>query len=105
CQSRSVTSRHTRSAHSFPTRRSSDLFNRLSEPEVAELLRRQQQAPQSTKSQAASLESEPTQEITRASALASAHSMPQRSRPEDSDRKSTRLNSSHGSSSYAVFCL
>src|SRR5687768_17976193 len=26
-------------------------------------------------------------------------------RPDDRDRKSTRLNSSHGYSSYAVFCL
>src|SRR5207245_3286768 len=26
-------------------------------------------------------------------------------RPRDRDRKSTRLNSSHGSISYAVFCL
>src|SRR2546422_6060564 len=28
-----------------------------------------------------------------------------RSRPDDEDRKSTRLNSSHGYISYAVFCL
>src|SRR5689334_23906165 len=28
-----------------------------------------------------------------------------RPRPEESDRKSTRLNSSHSSISYAVFCL
>src|SRR6266542_7028792 len=30
---------------------------------------------------------------------------PPRPRPPRSDRKSTRLNSSHGSISYAVFCL
>src|SRR2546430_11302177 len=31
--------------------------------------------------------------------------LPRRSRPEDRDRKSTRLNSSHSQISYAVFCL
>src|SRR6266542_5631609 len=30
---------------------------------------------------------------------------PRRSQPRRKDRKSTRLNSSHGSISYAVFCL
>src|SRR2546429_7113753 len=33
------------------------------------------------------------------------HSWPQPSRKADQDRKSTRLNSSHGYISYAVFCL
>src|SRR5207245_10165432 len=33
------------------------------------------------------------------------HSHHRRERPDPSDRKSTRLNSSHGSTSYAVFCL
>src|SRR2546422_2338894 len=33
------------------------------------------------------------------------HSIPKRSRESEPDRKSTRLNSSHGYISYAVFCL
>src|SRR5207245_11613929 len=34
-----------------------------------------------------------------------AHRILSRGRPPTADRKSTRLNSSHGSISYAVFCL
>src|SRR2546422_5473115 len=34
-----------------------------------------------------------------------AHSLEQKACPSSTDRKSTRLNSSHGYISYAVFCL
>src|SRR2546422_4698892 len=39
------------------------------------------------------------------SALLSAHSRQRQYKPAPRDRKSTRLNSSHGYISYAVFCL
>src|SRR5207245_11468281 len=41
----------------------------------------------------------------RGAALAADRGLPRQSRSTRSDRKSTRLNSSHGSISYAVFCL
>src|SRR5207245_11764556 len=66
--------------HSFPTRRSSDLFAII--PQAAARPRRGPPA---------------------SFFLASSSSAAGRSRCRD--RKSTRLNSSHGSISYAVFCL
>src|SRR5207253_7712338 len=68
--------------HSFPTRRSSDLlfFSRVSLPRL-------------TCFQNTLLSS--LQKITLAHGF----------RPPNSDRKSTRLNSSHVAISYAVFCL
>src|SRR3712207_7426170 len=39
------------------------------------------------------------------SLLSPIHSSARRARSPDSDRKSTRLNSSHANISYAVFCL
>src|SRR5690606_42133358 len=67
--------------HSFPTRRSSDLRDRLAEAEEEEFREAFANAPK---------------EIT-------GRHPP--SLPGFLDRKSTRLNSSHVKSSYAVFCL
>src|SRR5207245_9318688 len=61
---------------SFPTRRSSDPRRRETPPHR---VGRQSEAP--------------------------GQGIPQRLSPLGEDRKSTRLNSSHGSISYAVFCL
>src|SRR5438067_10032497 len=72
-----------RDLHSFPTRRSSDLMKereRQLRAEVRELL-----------AQAEATDAAAAPRVTR--------------RPADRDRKSTRLNSSHVSISYAVFCL
>src|SRR5437868_12771046 len=83
--------------HSFPTRRSSDLSDR------PKRLRQLRPPPK----QVAHRESHSRppcpvrDEIFRGEFLAS-----NRARPSPrSDRKSTRLNSSHDSISYAVFCL
>src|SRR5207249_11204576 len=70
-------SRHHRDLHSFPTRRSSDLFNLPQRKKI--LAQRINQAF-----------ADPLQMIKMNT---------------DQDRKSTRLNSSHVSISYAVFCL
>src|SRR5205809_7818382 len=59
-----------RDLHSFPTRRSSDLFNQVPGERCVRLEER-------------------ALDLT----------------PQRGDRKSTRLNSSHGYISYAVFCL
>src|SRR5690242_21120096 len=66
---------HRRDLHSFPTRRSSDLLEIVS-PETSHLLAVVQSARDAFSDNRVSL-----------------------------DRKSTRLNSSHMSISYAVFCL
>src|SRR5690242_21174990 len=77
-------SRHLPDLHSFPTRRSSDLRGRAArEPRVKDA-------------------STPPGELTSAALPVCGSGTLQQSR---SDRKSTRLNSSHMSISYAVFCL
>src|SRR5438477_3231682 len=70
-----------RDLHSFPTRRSSDLVASASVWAT------------SASASASKLERAPAQEWASAS------------EPKPTDRKSTRLNSSHMSISYAVFCL
>src|SRR5205809_1959154 len=80
-----------RSLHSFPTRRSSDLYllaGSFDEAEVQEEL-------------AALIESQRIALNQQVSPLA----WSVRALKELADRKSTRLNSSHGYISYAVFCL
>src|SRR5437868_15363297 len=70
-------SRHHRDLHSFPTRRSSDLPRRARRASPRDLRGRAR---------------DPTRPRLPPA-------------PGDADRKSTRLNSSHVSISYAVFCL
>src|SRR5205807_9328116 len=74
---------HPRALHSFPTRRSSDLLRKLPKG-------------------ASSSKSFPT--ISRSLNRKIGRSPARRSR-KSTDRKSTRLNSSHLVISYAVFCL
>src|SRR5207249_12072008 len=81
-----------RDLHSFPTRRSSDLRGRLTQ-------RTRCQMPMTTW--------QPTRR-RRSGALDSRSWLrlePLGFQPQSIDRKSTRLNSSHVSISYAVFCL
>src|SRR5207245_9766844 len=73
-------SRDHRDLHSFPTRRSSDL-------------QQQFQVARGSEGRA-----DPLQKVL-------PHAKSQELHRWQSDRKSTRLNSSHGSISYAVFCL
>src|SRR5207245_4564609 len=93
---------YTPDLHSFPTRRSSDLaadhefvlsvtnWNRVDDVvEIDDLCRQLQTSPDPIFSR--------LQELLRARRWDPVRS--------EADRKSTRLNSSHGSSSYAVFCL
>src|SRR5207249_9214008 len=83
--------RHLHALHSFPTRRSSDLHaatDVAAGGPVRELLRgHESDSPGS------------------ALALQLMGSMHRSASAEPGDRKSTRLNSSHDSTSYAVFCL
>src|SRR5207249_12179860 len=92
-----------RTTHSFPTRRSSDLADTIENARraAADVTVRYE-------------ESEPEIEIERASSPAYTPKPAGPRLPSDSsrgdfdaalDRKSTRLNSSHVSISYAVFCL
>src|SRR5690349_22841189 len=74
---------HTRELHSFPTRRSSDLAGKppdSARPKATRLCPAADRAPRAARNRA-------------------------RLPPFGEDRKSTRLNSSHVESSYAVFCL
>src|SRR5207245_11007048 len=81
-------SRDHRGLHSFPTRRSSDLASRLP-PDAAEL-----GSPPPSPIILALRTTRPHRgKVFRRAVLGAV------------DRKSTRLNSSHGSISYAVFCL
>src|SRR5207245_9859223 len=98
-----VSHRHSSSAHrylhSFPTRRSSDLGSRDdARGDRRDSLRRE-------------LRNRGGERNAYADAIGTRHvSLPGRARRPNHgspslDRKSTRLNSSHGSISYAVFCL
>src|SRR5690348_17906578 len=80
--------RAPRDLPSFPTRRSSDLFDVLVEQN------RQQEAEDETGEDEEEREDDGVTQIDL-----------EAEDPEQLDRKSTRLNSSHPSISYAVFCL
>src|SRR5438067_12901102 len=84
-----ASSRDHRDLHSFPTRRSSDLTAISRRRVLARAKRRAQTLAQAMRS-------------TRRTAPRSTQRA-RRAGPKD--RKSTRLNSSHVSISYAVFCL
>src|SRR5207245_11196305 len=96
---------HHRDLHSFPTRRSSDLGGRARLrvdgqpplPGAAVALRRPR----------LSARRHPPAPPARARAPRGAVPLGHEDQPPElrRDRKSTRLNSSHGSISYAVFCL
>src|SRR5207245_6500000 len=86
--------------HSLPTRRSSDLVARAEHSE-AEPAQDQHRAPLAVHIRGPVAElaiAVPPPTVRRAGARHAAG-------VTASDRKSTRLNSSHGSISYAVFCL
>src|SRR5207245_9621340 len=90
-------SSYSRDLHSFPTRRSSDLRTGF-----GSLL--------TSPSDHRALWKAPAWFVRRAEPscvlpVRDRDSLPIRSGPGNTDRKSTRLNSSHGSISYAVFCL
>src|SRR5438128_4648596 len=76
-----------RQQHSFPTRRSSDLG-----------IHRPTETTRAPRARAAPPRAERIARLRPCGASAGVELYAQ-------DRKSTRLNSSHGSSSYAVFCL
>src|SRR5207245_7708176 len=86
--------------HSFPTRRSSDLLktNCRCSGRASQTL-----APSARAS--TNLPGRPENEKPLAGGMHRRGSLIFRSFPDDPDWKSTRLNSSHGSISYAVFCL
>src|SRR5699024_11519739 len=87
-----------RALHSFPTRRSSDLHveNFRLRDGVFSLIFTPATAP---------VESPANKSIKELSAASTLFGTPMLSRQKSADRKSTRLNSSHVSISYAVFCL
>src|SRR5690606_41951939 len=78
----------------FPTRRSSDLHLLCTEPARAE--------PVGVRSKTAPL---PVPQALSRDGPQREHSSTLARQPEDPDRKSTRLNSSHVKTSYAVFCM
>src|SRR5687768_18301749 len=82
---------HPRDLHSFPTRRSSDLIDQA-------ILAEQQAAAAAGQPHRCELENGPALALDTARRLACDATVV-------GDRKSTRLNSSHGYISYAVFCL
>src|SRR5205085_8826767 len=95
-------STHPRDLHSFPTRRSSDLST----------LRATARTPRAPARARPDSAPPPSRRRSRAPAARPApppSTAPPRarraSRRRRSDRKSTRLNSSHSQISYAVFCL
>src|SRR5207245_11111690 len=96
---------HRQQLHSFPTRRSSDLNQPLSKDEAVDLLN-----TVLNQNGFAAVRKERTLTImSRKDAKTEDIPVRRGSEPKDiqknEDRKSTRLNSSHGSISYAVFCL
>src|SRR5207245_11664696 len=87
---------HHRLRPSFPTRRSSDLhFQNSSPPPTSSM--RAMHCPRNISPARTTRTTSPSAPCTSSPPAATATSFP--------DRKSTRLNSSHGSISYAVFCL
>src|SRR5207249_12025554 len=91
-------SRHPRHLHSFPTRRSSDLPDQLREDQAAE-----------PRAALAALDVDGVLDGPRERGLGPVGRERAEGQhlfaPRGQDRKSTRLNSSHVSISYAVFCL
>src|SRR5690348_17701952 len=91
-------SRHHRELHSFPTRRSSDLKMSV----VPSSLK----SPVPLITHAGGTAARDTSCATDVPFISQIRTSPvEASRNRMSDRKSTRLNSSHPSISYAVFCL
>src|SRR5205814_8260539 len=91
-------SRHHPALPSFPTRRSSDLDRRNSTSRLF-----QSMSPHSNAS--CSPARAPVCTAKRRSVRSSSSRVESKSFSDSSDRKSTRLNSSHLGISYAVFCL
>src|SRR5207245_5660352 len=98
-------SRHRHDLPSFPTRRSSDLRRALRIEVLDRDLERLAVRPDAHPV-AALLEAEPVEQVVGLLGVVLGpdllHALVVLGR---ADRKSTRLNSSHGSISYAVFCL
>src|SRR5207245_11316014 len=92
---RTVDPRHL---HSFPTRRSSDLTPR--KPPCQEQHAEAHRGP----GERQNVVLQPVAALPAGGRAGRQHANRQGQRA-DRDRKSTRLNSSHGSISYAVFCL
>src|SRR5699024_12028962 len=91
-------SRHTRTLHSFPTRRSSDLTEMMAGLDMKNtpwitILEENLEKPLNEKTGDEKMIAALKRHLNRQSEL------------KAGDRKSTRLNSSHVSISYAVFCL
>src|SRR5690242_21560940 len=98
-----TSTRDPRHHHSFPTRRSSDLSDR-----VLASWRLAAKVDPDTPAFEIPVEDRPTTAVlvrTRAQIPALENALRSRGLPVEVDRKSTRLNSSHMSISYAVFCL
>src|SRR5690606_41977143 len=88
-----------RHLHSFPTRRSSDLASKRPRP-------RSNSASASPVRRGPSVDdADPARVRSSVTASSVARSWPAYAFTADTDRKSTRLNSSHVKISYAVFCL
>src|SRR5207248_10934054 len=87
--------------HSFPTRRSSDLVAAVDRADVA---RRQPEVGEARRS-AADTVVELVEFEAPAGRRVDDRGRARIPRSIDADRKSTRLNSSHRTTSYAVFCL
>src|SRR5207249_5861033 len=85
-----VGSVYDRDLHSFPTRRSSDLYDFTGPP------------PSPLAEFSTSVEVDDAPLTAEVNTILGASNVPL---PSNTDRKSTRLNSSHVSISYAVFCL
>src|SRR5207245_9934414 len=97
--------RAPRQLHSFPTRRSSDLFllRKLADPVDKQGSIRQKHDEWRSRLGAAKRKS--ALRAARSPREAAAQGGLPLGGAQAGDRKSTRLNSSHGSISYAVFCL
>src|SRR5207249_10002174 len=94
---------HIRDLPSFPTRRSSDLGG--AERGVAQVPE-DQEGEDGAPAVARLSDADPKRHVRGTDRSPADHlPRPPRSRAPDRDRKSTRLNSSHVSISYAVFCL
>src|SRR5690606_41767454 len=93
-------SAHRRALHSFPTRRSSDLPSPAAQRELFFGAARDVFAQEPVAAGARRVDQSQDVEQRRFAATRRPHH-----RQKFSDRKSTRLNSSHVKISYAVFCL
>src|SRR5438067_6179419 len=94
---------HLRDLHSFPTRRSSDLVEHVDaarDLQGATLARAGAEQERREEN-----ENDARGPVVQGCFSSSARYCSMKARSPASDRKSTRLNSSHVSISYAVFCL